>query len=89
MIEQLVTDNTEAVLRAWLNPPPARCSHTYEPVELPDSWTVVTSSTSANAWLGDMALISDGSHTCDLVQAIRLTAKTPVATISYHFTARR
>jgi len=74
------TPDGDAVLRAWLNPPPACHAPAPKPLKLPESWTVVSTSTGtvvANAWTGDVPILADGSYSCDLVQVIRLAATTP------------
>jgi hypothetical protein len=69
----------EAVLRAWLSPAPAYHAPAPKPtpIQLPESWTVVTTTSGTNAWTGDVALVADGSYTCDLVQVVKIEARTP------------
>ncbi|MGH2361189.1 MAG: hypothetical protein ACRDGM_11705 [bacterium] len=76
------TVDSETVLRAWLNPLPACHAPAPKPVELPDSWTVVSTATGfSSAWAGDMALVADGSYSCELVRVIRFSARTPALRI--------
>jgi hypothetical protein len=75
MLETLVIDS-EAVLRAWLNPPPACRAPATKPVRLPESWTVVTSAT-GDPWTGDVPLLVDGSYTDAMVRWIYVSANTP------------
>lgn len=70
----------EAVLREWLKPTGAHHAPAPRPIQLPDSWTVGSTSTgtpAVNAWTGDVPLVADGHYTCDLVVAVRLAAGTP------------
>lgn len=68
-----------AVLRAWLNPPPAHHAPAPAPtpLRLPDSWTVVASTAAnVNPWVGDMPILTDEHYTCAMVERIRLDAST-------------
>jgi hypothetical protein len=70
------------VLRAWLDSPPAYIRYVAPVVPrlLPDSYTVVTTSTGidahAAAWTGDVPLFPDGSQTRFLVVGLEKVAKT-------------
>ena len=66
----------EAILREWLRPAAAHHAPAPRPIRLPDSWTVVLTSSGTNAWAGDVALVADGDYTRDLVAAVRLAAGT-------------
>lgn len=70
----------ESVLREWLKPTAAHHAPAPRPIQLPDSWTVVSTSTgtpAVNAWTGDVPLVADGHYTSGLVVAVRLAAGTP------------
>lgn len=73
--------DSDAVLQEWQKPVAGHHAPAPRPVQLPESWTVVTT-TSADAWTGDVPLVIDGHHSSGLVRAIRLAAGTQVFTLA-------
>lgn len=62
----------EAVFREWSRP-----QRSIVRLLMPEYWTVSTSTSSVDAWSGDVALSPDGNHSGDMVATVRFLAKQP------------
>ena len=72
----MLTSIDDAVLREWRRPGVVCLLPARRPIQLPDSWTVVTTTGVTSPWAGDVPLVADGNHSCDLVARIRIEART-------------
>ena len=73
--------DSETVLRAWRNPPPAHHAPAPKraPIKLPERWTAVASTaTTVNPWVGDMPILADGHYSAGLIEQIRIDASVVV-----------